>query len=145
MFNIQIRVHTLYLRPLSVRAQYRNLCSTNSSSHCHGSLRHLNGRTGDRRQVEASYIFCVWFRLVQYCVHFHFRDYEWFLFVFCTILLCNRKSTELGKLHVLYPESMCDLENCQWCGEPCFALATISTDRFLHQIPRRDRHKSLQT
>jgi hypothetical protein len=47
MFNIQIRVHTLYLRPLSVRAQYSNLCPTNICSRCHGSLRHLNGRTGD--------------------------------------------------------------------------------------------------
>jgi hypothetical protein len=32
MFNIQIRVHTLYLRPLSVRAQYSNLCPTNELS-----------------------------------------------------------------------------------------------------------------
>jgi hypothetical protein len=45
MFNIQMCVHTLYLRPLSVRAQYSNLCTTNTSSRCHGSLRHLNGRT----------------------------------------------------------------------------------------------------
>jgi hypothetical protein len=51
MFNVQICVYTLYLRPLSVRAQYSNLCPTDSSTRCHGSLRHLNGRTGDRRQA----------------------------------------------------------------------------------------------
>jgi hypothetical protein len=50
IFNIQIHVHTLYLRPLSVRAQYSNLCPTNSSSLCHGSLRHLNGRKRNLRQ-----------------------------------------------------------------------------------------------
>jgi hypothetical protein len=38
MFDIQIHVHTLYLRPLSVRAQYSNLYPTNSSSRCHGGI-----------------------------------------------------------------------------------------------------------
>jgi hypothetical protein len=83
------------------------------------------------------FIFPVWgFCVVEYCVHFHFRDYEWYLLVFCTILLCNRKLTELGKLYA-YLESMCVLENCQWCVEPSFSLAAISTDGFLPQIPTR--------
>jgi hypothetical protein len=40
-------------------------------------------------------------------------------------------------------EPVCVLENCQWCGEPCFAGAAISLDDYLLQIPRRDKHKSL--
>jgi hypothetical protein len=55
MFNIQIRVHTVYLRRLSVRAQYSNLCPSNSSSRYHCSLENLNTCTRDRRQVYASY------------------------------------------------------------------------------------------
>jgi hypothetical protein len=51
MFNLQIHVHTLYVRPLSVRAQYSNLWPANSSSSCHGSLRRWNGHTGDPHQV----------------------------------------------------------------------------------------------
>jgi hypothetical protein len=54
----------------------------------HGSLRHLNSRTHDRRQVWASYIFCVGSRLVQCCEHFHFHDFGWLLLVACMILLC---------------------------------------------------------
>jgi hypothetical protein len=27
------------------------------------------------------------------------------------------------------------LENCQWCGEPCFAGAAISLDGYLPQNP----------
>jgi hypothetical protein len=38
MFDIQIRVHTVYVGPLSVRAQYNNLCPTDSSSGYNGSL-----------------------------------------------------------------------------------------------------------
>jgi hypothetical protein len=44
-------VYIHYIWDLSVRAQYSNLSPTNSSSRCHDSLRHLNGRTRDRRQV----------------------------------------------------------------------------------------------
>jgi hypothetical protein len=76
MFNIQICIHTLYLRPQSVWTHYSNLFPNNSCSRCHGSLRHLNGHIGDRLQVSASSIFCVGFCLVQYCIHFQFRDYE---------------------------------------------------------------------
>jgi hypothetical protein len=35
--NIQIRVHTLYLKPLSVQARYSKLCPASSSSRYHGS------------------------------------------------------------------------------------------------------------
>jgi hypothetical protein len=38
MFNIWSSVHTLYIRPQSLRAQCSKLCPTNSSSGCHGSL-----------------------------------------------------------------------------------------------------------
>jgi hypothetical protein len=41
MFNIHIRVHALHRRPLSVQAQYSNLCPTNSSSRCHDALKIL--------------------------------------------------------------------------------------------------------
>jgi hypothetical protein len=70
-----------------------------------------------RRRVSASYIFCVVFHLVQYCVHFHCRDYEWSLLVFCIILLRNRKRTELGKLHACL-ESMCASENANGAENP---------------------------
>jgi hypothetical protein len=59
----------------------------------HGSLRHLDSRTHDRRQVWASYIFCVGPRLVQWNEHFHIHDYGWLLLVACMILLCNHKRT----------------------------------------------------
>jgi hypothetical protein len=59
VFNIQIHVHKLYLKPLSVQAQYSNLWPTNSSSSCHGSLRCWNGRTGDPTKFKPL-IFSVW-------------------------------------------------------------------------------------
>jgi hypothetical protein len=31
---------------------------------------------------------------------------------------------------------VCALENCQWCGEPCFTGAAISLDGYLPQNPR---------
>jgi hypothetical protein len=39
-------------------------------------IRHMNGHMPDLRQVEASYIFCVMFHLVQYCKYVHFHDFE---------------------------------------------------------------------
>jgi hypothetical protein len=39
---------------------------------------------------------------------------------------------------------MCALKNYQWREEPNFAGAAISIDGFLQQIPRLDKHKSLQ-
>jgi hypothetical protein len=32
-------------------------------------------------------------------------------------------------------EPMCVLENCQWCGEPYFAVFAISVGDILPQIP----------
>jgi hypothetical protein len=40
--------------------------------------------------------------------------------------------------------SVCASDILQWCGEQCFAGVTISEDRYLPQIPRLGRHKSLQ-
>jgi hypothetical protein len=62
---------------------------------------------------------------------------------FFMILLCNRKLTEFGKPHA-YRGPMCASGNCQLCEEHYFAGAAISIDRFLPQIPRRDKRKSLQ-
>jgi hypothetical protein len=56
--------------------------------------------------------------------------------------ICKR--TELGKLHA-YRELTRALENYQWSRQPCFEGAAILIGGFLSQIPRRDRHKSLQT
>jgi hypothetical protein len=42
------RVHTLYIRPLSVRGQYSNVCTTNSCLHCVRNLEsymHISNRT----------------------------------------------------------------------------------------------------
>jgi hypothetical protein len=64
------------------------------------------------------------------------------IFVFM-ILLCTLKCTEFGKPHA-YCGPMCTSGNCHWCGEPYFAGAAISIDRFLPQIPRQDKRKSLQ-
>jgi hypothetical protein len=41
---------------------------------------------------------------------------------------------EVGKIRV-YLEPMCPLENCQWCGEPCFAGVAILMDGFSHNFP----------
>jgi hypothetical protein len=46
---------------------------------------------------------------------------------------------EYGKPHA-YREPMHPYENIQWCGEFPFAFAAVLIDRFLPQIPRRDRH-----
>jgi hypothetical protein len=54
-----------------------------------------------------------------------------------TILLCNRKHVECGKTHA-YRESMHPLQNCQWCGQFCFAVAAISVDGFLLKVSSRD-------
>jgi hypothetical protein len=73
----------------------------------------------------------------------HFHDFEWLLLVACMILLCHNKRTEFGKPHA-YLEPMCASENCQWCGEPYFAVSAISGGHILPQIPRQGKHKSLR-
>jgi hypothetical protein len=58
-------------------------------------------------------------------------------------LLCNDKHTEFGKPHA-YREPMYASENCQWCGEPYFAVSAISIGDILPQIPMQGKHKSLR-
>jgi hypothetical protein len=60
-----------------------------------------------------------------------------------TILLYNRIHMEFWKPCV-NRESIWALENCHWCGEPCFVGTVILLDGCLPRIPRRDLHKSLQ-
>jgi hypothetical protein len=43
-----------------------------------------------------------------------------------------------------YPELMCISENCQWCGEPYFAVSAISIGDILPQIPMQGKRKSLR-
>jgi hypothetical protein len=49
---------------------------------------------------------------------------------------------EFGKPYA-YREPMCASENCQWCGEPYFAISEISIGESLLQIPKQGKHKSL--
>jgi hypothetical protein len=57
---------------------------------------HLNGLKLDHRQVEASYIFYVWHRLVPWCENIHSRDYVWLLLVACTNLYTH------GRLKIVW-------------------------------------------
>jgi hypothetical protein len=57
----------------------------------------------------------------------------------CMILLCNHKRKEFGKPHA-YREPMCSSENCQWCGEPCFAGAAVGPP---YVTWRRTKYKTL--
>jgi hypothetical protein len=83
------------------------------------------------------HIFCVGLRLVQCCEHFHYHDFVWLLLATCIVLLYNHIRTEVWKTCVNC-EMVCALDNCQWCGETCFAGAAISVDEYLPQIPRWD-------
>jgi hypothetical protein len=56
------------------------------------------------------------------------------------ILLC--KCTVFEKPYA-YREPMRTSENCQWCGEPYFAVSAISVGDIVPQIPRQGKHKSL--
>jgi hypothetical protein len=53
-------------------------------------ISHLNCRKLDHRQVQASYTFYVWLRLVLYYEHVHSENFIWRLLIACTILLSNR-------------------------------------------------------
>jgi hypothetical protein len=59
------------------------------------------------------------------------------------ILLCNHKRMVHEKPYA-YLEPMCASENCQWCGEPHFAVSAISIGDLLPQIPMQGKHKSLR-
>jgi hypothetical protein len=59
------------------------------------------------------------------------------------ILLCIHKRMAYEKIYA-YLEPMCVSENCQWCGEPYFAISAISIGIILPQITRQGKHKSLR-
>jgi hypothetical protein len=95
----------------------------------------MNGCMPDRRQVEVSYIYYVGLRLIQYSEHFHCHD-----------LVSKSNFRMISDSHTrtasgkpcAFREPVCVLENCQWCGVPCFAAAATEVDEYLPQIPRRD-------
>jgi hypothetical protein len=91
----------------------------------HVSLRHLNGRMLDRRQVWASYICCGWLRLVLGCEHFHCNDFEWLLLVACIVSLCNHIHMECEKLSA-NREPVCASDSCRLCGALCYTLLQFS-------------------
>jgi hypothetical protein len=128
------KIYTIYTGLFQSRLRTADYVLLTSFLVYHGSFRHLNSRTRDRRQVWASYIFCVGSRLVQCCEHFHFHDFGWLVLVACMYLLCNHKRTEFGKPHA-YRGPMCASENYLWCGEPYFAGAAISVSEILHKFP----------
>jgi hypothetical protein len=72
--------------------------------------------------------FYVGLRHVQYSEHFHFHNFGWLLLAAYIILLRNRKSTNVQS-HMLIAY---------------FAGAATSINEYLLQIPRQDKHKSLQ-
>jgi hypothetical protein len=53
-------------------------------------LSHLNGSKFCYGQILASYIFCVWLRVVMHREHAHFHGFVQLLFVAYTIMLYNR-------------------------------------------------------
>jgi hypothetical protein len=68
------------------------------------------------------------------------------LYDFCLLpawLLCNQKCIVYEKPYA-YCEPMYALENCQWCGEPYFAVSVISIGDIMLQIPMQGKHKSLR-
>jgi hypothetical protein len=101
---------------------------------------HMNGHKLDHRLVQASYVFCVWLRLVLYCEHSH--DFIWLLPVSCTILLYNCIHMEGWKPSANHGP-VCTLEYFQWCREPCYVGASVLRGRCLPLIPRQDKHESL--
>jgi hypothetical protein len=107
----------LLLQYIQVLCQYR-LCKVDHLTYLmlQRQLRHLSGSKSVRRQVEASYIFCVWIHLFLCCVHVHSHDSVWFLLVARTILLYNRIYTE-GWKPCANLGQVCTLKDFQWCGE----------------------------
>jgi hypothetical protein len=80
--KIYIVLHTFTIFTIFTGLVQSRLCTADyalltSNLVYHGSFRHLNSRTHDRRQIWASCIFCVGPRLVQCNEHFHFHDFGW--------------------------------------------------------------------
>jgi hypothetical protein len=97
-------------------------------------LSHLNGRKLCHRQVEASYIFYVWLRLVLYCEHAHSHDFVRLLLIACAILYTYntdgwKPCVNRGPVCTLVRRTLfCRRCNFKWC-----VSATL----------RRGKHKSL--
>jgi hypothetical protein len=51
------------------------------------------------------------------------------------IWLCNHTRTEFDKPYAYHETVLLGI--CQWCGNPYFAVAAISLDVYLQQIPSR--------
>lgn len=75
--------------------------------------------------------------LFSYNEHSHFPGFRSFLFVACTISLCNYKCSVLGKPCATHGP-MCTVEVDRCCGEPC-----VSKRAFFLHIHRRGKPKSL--
>jgi hypothetical protein len=82
------------------------------------------------------YAIRVWHRLALCCEPIHAHDLVWHFLVVGTFFLYNRKHTE-GWKPFANRGSVSNLDNLQWCWEPCFIGAAMSVDMCLPQIPRR--------
>jgi hypothetical protein len=128
-------VYAVCARPLSVQAQYSRSCPIFSRFRCNDSL-----VTWPPPSLNIMYFLCR--RLVQRCEHSNFHDLACLLLVASVNLLYNHISMEVWKPYATR-EPVCPLEDFQWSGEPCFAVAAILIDCCLTQTPRRGKHKSL--
>jgi hypothetical protein len=94
-----VYIHCIY--GLSVRAQYSNLCSTNSCSRCPiwQSKKLERWYTWPPRSLSFLYSLCG----VSSCpiLRTFSSSWLWFLLLFCIILLCNCKRKNLWKLHLI--------------------------------------------
>jgi hypothetical protein len=95
-------------------------------------LSHFNGRKPDRDR-DKSLILCVPGLALSYnanCIRV-------ILVGMLPAYSCVIKSYMYGMLKATCDhESVCSLESCQRCGEPCFAGAAISRDRCLPGVPK---------
>jgi hypothetical protein len=138
--RVYTRTIYIYIRPQSVQVQYSRSCTIISCS-CYND-----------RLVTWTVVFLTAAKfkplifpvsgfalsnVADICIFMILCD----MLVACIILLYNRIHTEVWKPFV-NREPVCALENCQCCGEFCFAGAVISVDVCLSQTLRRDKHKS---
>jgi hypothetical protein len=126
---------------LSVRAQYSNLCPTNSCSRCHGNYKTLEQTyTWPPSSLSLLYFLCGG----SPCPMLRTFSFWWLWMISACLLhnlLRNCKQTELESYtHI---SNRCVLWKIANCEENLVSHSAISTDGFLPQISRRDRHKSL--
>jgi hypothetical protein len=124
---------SMYIRLLSVWAWHRRSCPSSCSS-CY------NGYLVTWKVV----CLIAGLRIFRCGDYLRFHTFIWPLLVSITISLCNHEDTILWKPHASRGP-VCNFEICQWCGDSCFASSAISKDRYLPQIPRRSKHKSLRS